>query len=161
MNTTDPGTPMTLVIRSAAPDDLASIERLLSAADLPVGGIGEALESFFVAEEGGRVVGVAGLERYGEFALLRSVAVARDLRARGLGSVLVERVLGLAADRCVDSVYLLTTTAGGYFPRFGFEVIGRADVPPPVLASVEFRELCPSTAVVMRRVTASPAGADA
>ncbi len=48
-------------------------------------------------------------------------------------------------------VYLLTTTAEFYFHRFGFTRISRADVALPVRDSIEFRESCPDSAVVMHR----------
>jgi amino-acid N-acetyltransferase len=51
----------------------------------------------------------------------------------------------------MPAVYLLTNTAAEYFPRFGFERITRADVPPAVQASIEFTSLCPYTATVMRK----------
>jgi hypothetical protein len=35
------------------------------------------------------------------------------------------------------AIYLLTTTAEPYFPKFGFERIQRADVPPTVQTSTE------------------------
>ena len=41
----------------------------------------------------GRVVGVAGMERYGGAGLLRSVAVAPDWQGSGIGRALVDRVL--------------------------------------------------------------------
>jgi amino-acid N-acetyltransferase len=47
-------------------------------------------------------------------------------------------------------MYLLTTSAEHYFPRFGFVQIGRDDVRGAVRESVEFREACPASAVVMR-----------
>jgi amino-acid N-acetyltransferase len=48
-------------------------------------------------------------------------------------------------------VFLLTTTAEKFFPRFGFEQIAREDVPPSVQASVEFTSACPTSAIVMRK----------
>jgi amino-acid N-acetyltransferase len=50
-----------------------------------------------------------------------------------------------------ESSHLLTTTAERYFPRFGFEVIPRAEADPKLEASEELRGACPSTAVLMRR----------
>ena len=52
----------------------------------------------------------------------------------------------------MPAVYLLTTTADGFFPRFGFSRITRDDVPDSVKGSVEFRSACPASAVVMRKV---------
>jgi amino-acid N-acetyltransferase len=49
------------------------------------------------------------------------------------------------------TVFLLTTTAERFFPRFGFEPIARDEVPASVLASVEFQSACPESAIVMRK----------
>jgi len=51
----------------------------------------------------------------------------------------------------VPAIYLLTTTAEQYFPKFGFERIARSDVPPGVQTSIEFTAACPSSATVMRK----------
>ena len=61
----------------------------------------------------------------------------------------LEAALAEAAAAGTRDIYLLTTTAGGYFPRFGFTVVSRADVPASVQASVEFTTACPNTATVM------------
>ena len=72
-------------IRHATPEDLASIERLLTDADLPTAGVAEILNerpaAFFVAEPigaPGQLVAVAGLEMCCDDALLRSVAITRS-----------------------------------------------------------------------------------
>src|SRR2546426_9100157 len=49
----------------------------------------------------------------------------------------------------IKSVYLLTETAGGFFPRFGFRAIPRDAVDPAVQRSVEFTSACPTSALVM------------
>ena len=47
-------------------------------------------------------------------------------------------------------MYLLTTTAEDYFPRFGFEVIDRSEADERLKESAEFRGACPDSAVCMR-----------
>lgn len=143
---------MTAQIRPAHPADLPAVVELLHAEGLPSEGVDPSLGGFVVAEEGaGRVLGVAGLERYDRFGLLRSVAVSAEARGRGLGARLTEAVLEGAASRGLVEVYALTTTAADYFPRLGFEVVARAAVPAPVRASAEFSTLCPASAVALRR----------
>lgn len=122
---------------------------LLRAASLPVDGVAEHLGDFLVAEGEGGLIGVAGLERYGDAALLRSVVVAESARGTGLGGRLTQRALEAAALSGARSVYLLTTTAERYFPRHGFQPTDRASVPAGVRESVEFTTACPSTATVM------------
>jgi amino-acid N-acetyltransferase len=104
-----------------------------------------------VAEAGGKLVGVVGLELYGSSALLRSAAVEDGWRGSGVGRVLVERALDLARERRIEDVYLLTTTAEQYFPRFGFACVSRDAVAEEVRCSVEFQSACPASAVAMRK----------
>jgi amino-acid N-acetyltransferase len=136
----------------AAPGDFAGVVRLLEAAELPTAGLQPSLPDFLVADDGGRVVGVAGLEVYGDYALLRSAVVEAGRRGSGLGIDLVESLLGRARMRGVREIYLLTTTAEHFFPRFGFVRIPRGDVAPAVRASEEFRGACPDSAIAMRKV---------
>jgi amino-acid N-acetyltransferase len=138
-------------MRSATTADLPTIEALLTASGLPLDGVAAALRDFVVAEHDERLVGVAGLEVCCEAALLRSVAVANDWRSRGVGRALVARVIADAEARGVSALYLLTTTAEGYFPSFGFAAISREDVPSALRATSEFQGACPASAVVMCR----------
>ncbi len=139
------------VLRPATTRDLAAIEQLLTAAQLPTAGVTEALANFIVAESDGRLVGVVGLEVCCEYALLRSTAVEPAWRGRGLGRALVERIIAEAEARGIRALYLLTTTAEHYFPSFGFTRTTRETVPDDVRASVEFRSACPASAVVMEK----------
>lgn len=136
-------------IRAAGSADAGGVLALLESASLPTAGVVAHLGDFLVAERAGRLVGVAGLERYGAAALLRSVAVAPAARGLGVGSLLTRRALDSAAAGGARAVYLLTTTAAGYFPRHGFRPVDRASVPAPVRESVEFTSACPSSAAVL------------
>jgi amino-acid N-acetyltransferase len=104
-----------------------------------------------VARDDERVVGVAAAELYADGALLRSVAVDPAVQGKGVGHRLTEAVLHLAEERGLHTVFLLTTTAEKFFPRFGFELITRGEVPATVQASIEFQSACPASAFVMRR----------
>ena len=144
-------------IRNANDSDLAAVERLLSASDLPLDGVRESFASFIVAEDDNEIAGAAGLEKFGSAALLRSAVVATKHRGSGIGRLLVEHLLEHAEEAGIDELYLLTTTAENYFPRFGFTRTTRSTVPDAVKASAEFRGACPDTAVVMTRRVGSAA----
>jgi amino-acid N-acetyltransferase len=137
--------------RNATDNDLTQLHTLLTASDLPVDGVAEHLGDFLVAESDGRIQAAIGLERYGTQALLRSAVVAPNVRGSGIGGQLVNKAVELAKSSGVEELYLLTTTAEKYFPRFGFEQTTRAEVPASVQESVEFRGACPDTAIVMHR----------
>jgi len=138
-------------IRNATNSDFPAVEQLLLSSRLPIEGVKENFSSFVVAEDAGTIAGAIGLERYGSAALLRSAVVSPANRGAGVGRQLVESLLQRAREDGIDEVYLLTTTAEKYFPRFGFARTTRAAVPETVKESAEFRGACPDTAVVMRR----------
>ena len=146
-------------IRNANESDLSIVESLLSASDLPLNGVRDNFSDFIVAEKDDAIAGAIGLERFGSVALLRSAVVAPEYRGSGIGRQLVEELLERAEDAGIDELYLLTTTAENYFPRFGFTRTTRSAVPEAVKESAEFRGACPDTAVVMTRRAAKPAKA--
>jgi amino-acid N-acetyltransferase len=149
-NTLVTGDRQVVALRPATRADQPTVEHLLRSLGLPTAGIAEWVDRFWIADHGGKAVGVVGVEQYGHEALLRSVAVDPSWRSAGLGRALVEAALRTARAAGAREMYLLTTTAERYFPRFGFVQIARDDVPGAVRQSVEFREACPASAVVMR-----------
>lgn len=140
---------MSLPIGPALPADLPAVLSLLRSAKLPLAGVESLVGSTMVARQDGKIVGCAALELYGDSALLRSVAVAAALRGQGLGQQLTAAALDLARVRGVRRVYLLTETAGDFFPRFGFRRSTRDTVDAKVRASVEFTTACAASALVM------------
>lgn len=139
-------------LRTATAADLPAILALLGKTGLPTEGVAaEGLADFVIAENQGQLVGVAGLEIYRHSALLRSAAVEESWRGSGVGRALIERALDRSRDLGIQDVYLLTTTAEHYFPRFGFSCIGRESVPDAVQQSSEFQGACPATATVMHK----------
>ncbi len=142
---------MSPTIGPAVPTDLPAILDLIDRSKLPSAGLEQHVGSTLVARDGDRIVGTAALELYGGSALLRSVAVAGELRGQGVGQALTNAALDLAKRRGVHTVYLLTETAAQFFPKFGFRRVPRTDVDPGVLESTEFTTACPASALVMAR----------
>ena len=140
-----------MVIERANDRDLPQVLDLLERVHLPLAGVREHLATMIVARDNGQVVGAAAVELYADGALLRSVAVDAAAQGKRLGHQLTEAALRLAHAHGADTIFLLTTTADKFFPKFGFEQVTREDVPPSVQASVEFQSACPASAVVMRR----------
>ena len=139
-------------IERATVEDGPAILQLLSRSALPIDGLLDHMNTAFVARLDGRVVGCAALEVYPDGALLRSVAVDAAAKRRGIGTQLTITALRLASTFGVSAVYLLTTTAEAFFPKFEFQQIARDEVPVGVQASVEFRSACPSDALIFRKV---------
>ncbi|MEO8880131.1 MAG: arsenic resistance N-acetyltransferase ArsN2 [Gemmatimonadaceae bacterium] len=144
-----------ITLRPATDADQSAVEQLLASSGLPIDGVKEAFHDFVVAETGQRIVGVIGIELCGDDALLRSTAVAPEYAGRGLGRRLVERIIADAGSRGITELYLLTTTAEGYFPTFGFVRTTRDDVPQGILETKEFVSACPASATVMRLTLSS------
>lgn len=137
------------MLRRARPEDEQSIGQLLQSADLPSARFADWLTHFVVAEADGRLIGVAGLEVHASDGLLRSLCVAPEVRNDGIGGRLTAEIIKVAQVLELHRLYLLTTTADRYFPRFGFRRIDREDASPAIKDSVEFREACPTSAVAM------------
>lgn len=136
-------------MRAATPDDLKAVLGLLEANALPTAGVVEHLDAFIIEADTETIIGCVGLEVHGRAGLLRSVAVAADQRSRGLGSSLTRAILEMARTRHLSSLSLLTTTAEGYFGRFGFERVERENLPASLRASAEFQGACPDSAIAM------------
>jgi len=142
--------PEGIQLANARIEDLDQVEALLQRSGLPTGDLDEQYpNAYVVARRNGRIVGVAALEHHGGNGLLRSVAVDADERGTGLGIALTSERLAAGRHAGLDAVYLLTTTALGYYPRFGFAVHPRQDVPAAIAASREFKDICPSSATCM------------
>jgi amino-acid N-acetyltransferase len=139
------------VIELAKRQDLPEVRALLQRVSLPLEGVDEHVDTMLVAKADGHVVGTVALELYADGALLRSVAVDPRCQGERLGHELTESALRLAAQNGAGTVFLLTTTAERFFPKFGFERIARDAVPSSVQASVQFQSSCPATATVMRK----------
>jgi len=138
-------------IERATESDTPAVEALLAAAGLPLEGAVEALSMGVVARDGEAVVGAAAVEPFGSAGLLRSVVVAEPLRGTGVGRELVAAAEDLARERGLRDLYLLTETAGGWFPRLGYAVVSREEARAAVGDSIEFTMVCATTGVPMRR----------
>lgn len=139
-------------LRPATVHDLPAILDSLEEAGLPYQDLTAAhTVDFLIAAGGHSVLGIVGLERYGENALLRSLAVRPESRFTGLGTQLVDAIADQARRTGVETLYLLTTTAADFFGRRGYEVIDRAMAPSTLLQTTQFSSLCPSQAICMRR----------
>jgi amino-acid N-acetyltransferase len=137
-----------LTIRQATPGDLPAIQSLLKANALPTEDLtSHHLDDFIVLSQTSRVLGVIGMEREGKEALVRSLAVEPAMHSRGLGGRLLELIESRAREEGVEDLYLLTTTAAGFFGLYGYERIERSSVPDSLRAKPQFASLCPSSAI--------------
>jgi amino-acid N-acetyltransferase len=132
------------------PHDEAKIRELLVLCKLPHEDITlEHLRHFLILKEEGEVIGVVGVEVFGRFGLLRSLAVDPRWRRRRVGLHLTERAEEYAASTKIEALYLLTMTAEGFFAKRGYRKVERTSVPAPIQGTAEFKSFCPVTAVCM------------
>jgi amino-acid N-acetyltransferase len=127
-----------LLLRPARLDDVPAIEQMLSAESLPPFQVKEFIDTFWVLEQDGKVVGAAGVELYGEVAHLRSVVVAPSLRGKGQGDRLVREALNHAQQNGARRVYLFTMTAAPFFALYGFQPLAMEDFEPAAKESWQF-----------------------
>ncbi|MGZ3943617.1 MAG: arsenic resistance N-acetyltransferase ArsN2 [Mucilaginibacter sp.] len=128
-----------------------SIIAMLEAEKLPVSDLPADLGNFVAALADNEVIGVAGLEVYGNYGLLRSLAVKPAFRSQGVAGKLLREIESTAVNKGLAALYLLTETAPDYFRQKNYELIGRADVPTEVQQSSEFSYACPQSAIIMKK----------
>lgn len=124
---------------------------LLSSEKLPASDLPATLKNFFVMIENEELIGVIGLEIYGSYGLLRSLAVRPESRNQNIASKLVDQIEKLALMEGLKAVLLLTETAPDYFSRKGYKIINRAEMPAEIQQSSEFSHVCPQSAIAMKK----------
>jgi amino-acid N-acetyltransferase len=136
----------------ACPSDFDAIVRLLDEASLPHEDLTAGhLRHFLVLRDGDAIAGVVGMEVADDAGLLRSLAVPAARRGGGLASRLVDALEEHARSAGIRTLYLLTTTAEGFFARRGYAPADRAAVPQAIADTAEFRGICPASAACMAK----------
>lgn len=141
--------------RMAHENDLAAIRWLLRKNSLPCDDLSaghlDHLQIQIATDKAGDLIACVGLEIQGDAALLRSLVVAAPRRRHGLGGAAVVAAERLAQSLGVRWLYLLTTTAAGFFDARGYRRHERASAPPALQRTTEFSTLCPASAVCMTK----------
>jgi amino-acid N-acetyltransferase len=89
----------------------------------------ENLRDFVLAEDNGKIIGVAGLHLvWNELGEVRSLAVVKDVCQKGVGRKLVELLTEEAKQLGVKNLFALTYQQG-FFEKLGFRVIAKETVP--------------------------------
>ncbi|HEX4780427.1 MAG TPA: GNAT family N-acetyltransferase [Usitatibacter sp.] len=81
---------------------------------------------FWVAEDGGRVVGVMGLQDKGGVALVRHAYVSTGIQRTGIGSRLLRHVLALTPKPVLIGTWAAASWAIDFYRRNGFAVVAPA-----------------------------------
>ena len=138
------------IIRDAEKEDYVQIKELLRSLELPVQGVKENIHNFLILIQGTEIIATVGLEIYGNAALLRSLGVKHTYQSKGYGRRLYDEIIKKAEMKNISEIYLLTETAEKYFSSLSFTVVSRDNVEKNVKTSVEFRSVCPESAICMR-----------
>ncbi len=137
-------------IRPAQASDLTVATVWLSAEGLPIDDLTvDHMDSFIVATQAGKPVGMIGIEKFAEVGLLRSLIVDTACRGVGLGARLVAELELTARSEYIDELWLLTIDADRFFTRHGYVVVERDHAPEAIRNTAEFSTLCPGDAVLM------------
>ena len=127
------------IFRPAAFDDVAAIEVLLRDAGLPTVQVPEKIGGFVVTETDDRLVACGGVELYSAAAVLRSVAVAPEVRGAGIGREMVQRLETMALAASTLHLCLFTVAARLFWQRQGYEDGSLADWPEPAHACWQYQ----------------------
>jgi N-acetylglutamate synthase-like GNAT family acetyltransferase len=134
-------------VRTAQVTDILAIEGLLVSADGDLENLAE--DQFVVAEEEhGAILGCGRLRPYPDFCELASLAVDQEVRARGVGRVIVSSLL----ERYQGPIYLICEdNVVDFFRRFRFECIPETDMPAGLRPKWEYFAALTGHMNVMRR----------
>jgi len=142
----------TVSFEAAREEDVEAILALLKTNNLPISDLDTGKRIFLVALSEEKTVGCVAVEVYGNYGLLRSLAVNNDFRGKGIGQKLVAEAETWSRNNGLKNFYLLTTTAAGFFPKIGWHITERSSVPESIALSSEFSSVCPSTAICMTKI---------
>lgn len=129
-----PSAPTPLTVRRARIADVRAIKELIDSyagrvlleKELVI--LYEDVQEFWVAESGGAVVGCGALHvLWEDLAEIRSVAVARSARRRGIGDAIVRQLVLLARELGLPRIFVLTFETE-FFGKHGFTKIEGAPV---------------------------------
>jgi amino-acid N-acetyltransferase len=142
---------VSLTLTQVNRDTLAYVESLLEENSLPSSDVRSKPDTFYIAYDEDERIGVGGVETHGTNGLLRSVVVERSKRGTGYGAALCDALENEAVSNNIGTLYLLTTTASGFFETLGYVAIPRNEAPTGIQRTAEFDELCPTTATCMKK----------
>ena len=138
-------------LRNATGPDLPSIASLLHDGGLQAGGARERLGRTIIAASDRAAIGTSAWDPVGDhLALLRSIAVAPEVRGTGTGLLVTAAALRQAARAGVRDAYLVTNDAEKFFVRCGFRTVSRDELPEEIASHRQITRECPASAPVMR-----------
>ncbi len=148
------------MIRKAQISDVKSIHGLLQVYSRqgellarPLSELYDHVRDFWVVENKTGIIGCCALQIcWEDLAEIRSLAVAKDHTGKGIGTLLVDRILQEALVFNIPKLFTLTYRPT-FFKRFDFNIIDRSELPIKIWADciscVNFPD-CDETAMVKK-----------
>ena len=131
--------------------DIPKAIDLLKYWKLPYADLQDSNVSLYSVYDKLRFLGIGGLEVYGQIALLRSLAVLPEITNQGIGRIICAHLEEEAKRIGISELYLLTTTTESFFNQHSYQKIVREAMPDVIKNTSEFSELCPDSAVCMKK----------
>lgn len=125
------------IVRCAQAVDKDKLISFLHEANLGTEGVEEAIEYFLIMEdEQSSIQATLGIEPFGSFGLLRSLAMTSRAKENDL-FIIFEQMLKLAREKQVMSLYLATNKPSSvqFFKLLGFEMVDQRDLPQKLFTS--------------------------
>jgi amino-acid N-acetyltransferase len=155
----DPAAPV--VIRRARIADVRKIKALVDAdagrvlLEKELVTLYESVQEFWVADSGGEILGCGALHvLWEDLAEIRTVAVDKAARGRGIGHTLVDQLIALAKELGLRRVFVLTFETH-FFAGHGFREIDGTPVPQSVYDEMR-RSVDPGVAEFLELPYAKP-----
>ena len=82
---------------------------------------------FWVMEEGGRILGVMGMQDKGDVSLVRHAYVSPGVQKKGVGTKLLRHIQELTAKPVLIGTWAAATWAIDFYKRNGFTVVSNAE----------------------------------
>ncbi|MBC7950211.1 MAG: GNAT family N-acetyltransferase [Rhodospirillaceae bacterium] len=144
---------MEMHVEEIRPQTCPELAAELAAAGLPVDDLILPGRRFFrFWDNHAEPIGFVGMEALSpDAALLRSLVVVPNHRKRGLARPMTVWLLGRLRGEGVTEAWVLTTTIADFAMRLGFARVERGDAPACIRATRQFRDLCPASAVLLRK----------
>lgn len=141
-----------MIFTEIKPNEFDTTFNLLQESKLDASDLKQPNIRLFQFTENDEIIGIGGLEIFDNQALLRSVAIRKDLQGKGIGKKLVEQIEIVAKESGISALYLLTKTASEFFKTNGYQVIHRDNFAEPLKQTAQFSGLCPVSAVCMMKM---------
>jgi len=98
----------------------------------PLSELYENIRDYFVIRQGERVIACVALHiSWSDLAEIKSLAVAEDNQAQGIGAELVKACLKEAEELGIDTIFCLTYKPA-FFEQFGFSQVDKMELPRKV-----------------------------